>query len=163
MTDHEPTDRIEETGPPARTILYAVVNPLVELLLRSPLHDLLSDSLLLLTFIGRRSGREYTTPVGYHRLGDGLVVFTHSGWWRNLRGGRPVTLRLRGERRRAEATPVTDPEAVAEHVHRFLETHGTDAARRIGLQVEGESVPDQAAFVQALEETVVLELELEDR
>jgi deazaflavin-dependent oxidoreductase (nitroreductase family) len=74
-------------------------NPLVAWLLRSPLHGLMSGSTMLVTFTGRRSGRTYTTPVNYlwdddHEL---LVVSPRDHlWWRNLRGGAPVTVRVQG-------------------------------------------------------------------
>ena len=68
------------------------------LLLRSRLHGLLSGGLMLVTVTGRRSGRRYTTPVNYVRRDDVLTVFSRSErtWWRNLRGGAPVTVRLKG-------------------------------------------------------------------
>jgi len=73
-------------------------NPLVASLLCSPLHALISGSVLLLTFQGRGSGRTYTTPVNYVRDGEDLLLVAardHT-WWKNLRGGAPVKLRIRG-------------------------------------------------------------------
>ena len=73
-------------------------NPLVIWLLRSPLHALMSGSVLLLTFEGRKSGRTYTTPVSYIRDGEDVLLVAARGhsWWRNLRGGAPVRVRIRG-------------------------------------------------------------------
>jgi deazaflavin-dependent oxidoreductase (nitroreductase family) len=73
-------------------------NPLVVWLLRSPLHVLMSGSVLLLMFEGRRSGRIYTTPVNYVRDGKDLLLVAardHT-WWKNLRGGAPVRLLICG-------------------------------------------------------------------
>jgi hypothetical protein len=83
-------------------------NPLVRLLLRSPLHRLASGRLALITVTGRKSGREHTFPVGYERVGDTVEVPVlwpeRKLWWRNLRGdGAPVRLRLRGEDRAGHA------------------------------------------------------------
>jgi len=73
----------------------------VRALLRSPLHGLLSGSLLLVTYTGRRTGRTFTIPVLYAEVGVDLVVYVGRSrekvWWRNLRGGAPVRVRLRGE------------------------------------------------------------------
>ena len=82
-------------------VFNRVGNPAVRLLLRSPLHPVLSGQLALITVTGRRSGRSYTIPVGYRREGDVVVVPVgwpeRKLWWRNLRGeGAPVRLRLRG-------------------------------------------------------------------
>ena len=38
-------------------------NPFVGALLRSPLHGFMSNSTMLLTYTGRKSGKTYTTPV----------------------------------------------------------------------------------------------------
>jgi deazaflavin-dependent oxidoreductase (nitroreductase family) len=76
------------------------INPLVRAVLGSPLHRLLSHKLVLITLRGRRTGRLYTTPVGYAQAGDTLYVlvgdYQTKTWWRNLQGGAPVQLRLRG-------------------------------------------------------------------
>jgi len=89
-------------------LFFVIINPIVGLLLRSPVHGLWSESLMLITFTGRRTGRVYTTPVRYLESGDAVWVFTslETKWWKNLRGGATVTLRIRGEDRpyRAEAT-----------------------------------------------------------
>jgi hypothetical protein len=69
-------------------------------ILRSPLHVLLSRNTLLITFKGRRSGKQYTTPVNYALVGDLIYVTSMKDrtWWRNLRGGAQVTLRLQGKK-----------------------------------------------------------------
>lgn len=57
-------------------------------ILRSPLHGLVSNNLMLITFTGRTSGKTYTTPVNYVRDGETLIVLSHTDrtWWKNLRG-----------------------------------------------------------------------------
>ena len=82
-------------------VVNRAANPAVRLLLRSPLHPLVSGQLALITVTGRRSGRSYTIPVGYG-LRDDIVNIpvgwpARKRWWRNLRGdGAPVRVRLRG-------------------------------------------------------------------
>jgi hypothetical protein len=76
-------------------------NRAVELLLRSPLHPVVSRHLALITVTGRRSGHDYTFPVGYRRTGDRVTIPVmwpaRKVWWRNLQGGARVRLRLTGE------------------------------------------------------------------
>jgi len=153
---------VETRGPPVPDAAYRVINPLMTLLLRSPLHSLVSDSLMLLTFTGRQSGDEYTTPVGYWVRDGKLVVSTHSPWWHNLRGGQPVTVRLRGERRSGIATPYPEPETVAEYVETFIDRNGVDAANRLGLAIRGDREPTRAELEAGVEGTVVIEIELTD-
>jgi len=75
-------------------------NPLVVGILRSPFHWLLSFGLMLITVIGRRSGREYTIPVGYQRDGGLITVLASEAptkqWWRNFETAAPTRLRVRG-------------------------------------------------------------------
>jgi len=54
-------------------------------------HRLFEGRVVLLTTVGRKSGRQWTTPLAYMRLGDSLVVAASCGgsdrlpdWWLNL-------------------------------------------------------------------------------
>src|SRR4051794_25919814 len=69
--------------------------------------------LLLLTTVGRRSGKRRTSPMMYVRDGGQyLVIASNNGaaqdpeWYRNLRADRQVTVELPGEEFRARATPL---------------------------------------------------------
>jgi hypothetical protein len=78
-------------------------NCAVATLLRSPLHRVISRQLALITVTGRRSGRQYTFPVGYRRAGERVTISVGGPArklsWRNLRGGARVRLRLGHEER----------------------------------------------------------------
>ena len=88
-------------------LVNRTINPLVRGLLRSPAHRLVSSHLALLTVTGRRSGRTFTFPVGYHQEGDVVTIGVdwpeRKRWWRNLLDGAPVELLLRGVRRTGTA------------------------------------------------------------
>jgi len=77
------------------------LNPLVIRLLRSRFHWLLSPGIMLITFTGRKSGRQYTTPVGYYDIGNIILVMVSDAqnrqWWRNYRQTKPITLMLKGK------------------------------------------------------------------
>jgi hypothetical protein len=81
-------------------VFNQTANRLVRGLLRTPLHRVASGRLALITVTGRRSGRSYTFPVGYRQEGDRVTVGVEwparKVWWRNLRNGAQVRLRLRG-------------------------------------------------------------------
>jgi len=89
------------------------VNKAMKFVLRSPAHGMVSKTVLLITFTGRKSGKTYTTPVSYSQNGDQVNIFTHAVWWKNLRSGTPVTLRLRGREFQGLAVPVEDKQAIA--------------------------------------------------
>lgn len=82
-------------------------NHAVALLLRSPLHPLVSGRMALITVTGRRTGREYTFPVDYRRDGDRVTIRVgwpaRKVWWRNLREPADVRLRLAGHERAGRA------------------------------------------------------------
>jgi hypothetical protein len=84
-------------------LVNRAINPLVRGLLRSPAHGLVSSHLALLTVTGRRSGRTFTFPVGYHQEGDVVTIGVdwpeRKRWWRNLLDAAPVEIWLAGVHR----------------------------------------------------------------
>ncbi len=97
------------------------LNPMIIAILRSPLHSMMSKAVMLITFTGRKSGKQYTTPVSYTQEGETVYVFTHGRWWKNLQGGAPVSLRLRGQELNGFALPVSDDkQRIAEGLGLFL-------------------------------------------
>ena len=68
------TSAVERKVPPS--ILIKISNPVVRLLLRSPLHGPLDSAVLLLHVTGRKSGRRYVIPVNYVDIGGRLTVVT---------------------------------------------------------------------------------------
>jgi hypothetical protein len=78
-------------------------------------HRLMSARLVGLTVTGRRSGREFVFPVSYREEAGALLV-TPGGserktWWRNLVGGAPVRVLLRGSWRDGRAVVEPRPRA----------------------------------------------------
>ena len=87
-------------------------NRAIEALLRSPLHALAGRHLALITVTGRRSGAQHTFPVGYRSSGEALTIPVmwpeRKLWWRNLREGAPVRMRLQGVERAGHAQARVD-------------------------------------------------------
>jgi hypothetical protein len=125
--------------------LYRVLNAGVGLLLRSPLHGLVSGRIMLLTVTGRRSGRLFTVPVSYLRYREGFFCFTSgrwSAWWKNLRGGAPVKARVRGRWLPGSARAETGGGAVVEALGEFLTAFPATAGRYgVGLDADGRPNP----------------------
>src|ERR1700760_307359 len=88
------------------------VNVPMRAVLRLPFPTPLSANLMLVAYTGVKSGRAYLQPVSYARDGDTLLTPGGGRWTLNLKGGRPVTLRLRGRRVPAHADLVSDPAEV---------------------------------------------------
>ena len=117
--------------------------------LRSPFHGLLSDGMMLITVTGRKTGKKYTTPVGYYREGGDLWVITSRDrtWWKNLRSGADVELLLGRRPVAAFAELELDEDAVQARMHDYIK-HVPRAAKPLGIRVENGIVnADDAARV----------------
>jgi len=136
-----------------------VANPIVRLLLRSPLHPLLSGAVLLLTYTGRRSGRRYTIPVQYARTDRRVVIWPadhqRKRWWRNLSSPAPVELRIRGRTVHGTAQAVTDDhDAIQDTLTTYLQRFPR-AARALALD---SGSPDT---LRGADRTVVVRVDLD--
>jgi hypothetical protein len=143
-------------------LLRYVGNPIVGAILRSPLHGMLSRHLMLLTVVGRRTGRRYTMPVGYVSQDGALDVLVANRplklWWRNLEGGAPVALVLRGRFAwgRAEALTVErNPRAFMFALRNYVAGNPA-GARAVGIQ----DVEDLAGLRSAAGGVAMVRIEL---
>ena len=98
-----------------------IINPLMRLMLRSPLHGWMSAAVLLITYRGRKSGQEHTLPVQYVQDASNIYIVPgyaeKKTWWHNLKGGLEVRLRLKGQTLSGYGT-LLQPEAEAEEILR---------------------------------------------
>lgn len=119
-----------------------LVNPLMRVILRSPLHRLVSGHLVLLEFTGRRSGRRLCLPVAWHQVDRSLCVFTNSNWRANFRDRRPLEVTIAGRRHAAHGWLDEDADLVAEIYSRQIEVIGLNRARRaLAIRVNVERAP----------------------
>ena len=97
-------------APRAQTLgAQKMVNRLVLGLLRTPLLSRAAGRRLVTLYVtGRTSGRRYVIPVAYTGQDGDLLIGTPFGWGRNLRGGEPLTIRLRGRLRQADVRVYRD-------------------------------------------------------
>jgi deazaflavin-dependent oxidoreductase (nitroreductase family) len=102
--------------------LMKLQNPFMLWLLRSPFHGAVSKFYVVLGFTGRKSGKPYATPVQYAFEDNTVYIVTSEGyvWWKNLRGGANVTLRIRGKDYTGWAETDTGQEAVRMHWEKIL-------------------------------------------
>ena len=74
---------------------------------------LVRKGITVVSYTGRRSGRTFSTPVGYQRQGDVVSIKVmmpdSKTWWRNFSGeGGPLTLELDGVQQTGHATSHRD-------------------------------------------------------
>ncbi len=136
------------------------VNSAMKFVLRSPAHGVVSKTVLLITFTGRRSGETYTTPVDYSQDGDLVTIFTHANWWKNLRGGAPVTLRIQGRELQGVAEAVAeDKGAIATGLSRHLRKVPSDA-RYYGVTFDEHGNPNAEEVEKAAQNVVMIPIRL---
>jgi hypothetical protein len=135
----------EPVKPIAPLWLFKAINPIMKALLRSPLHRLLSGTLMLLTYTGRKTGRSYTIPIGYFVWDkDELMAFSSARWWTNVRDGTPVTLLLQGRQVEAIPTVIHERGAIINTLEKFIEQLGWQTARKLMLGLPADRAPTQA-------------------
>lgn len=97
-------------GSPIVPAFNAVAAKLVDVPL---LGNVVRRNLVMISYVGRRSGKTFTTPVNYRRIGDEVVIRvglpSAKTWWRNFLGdGGPITLQLNGTDRTGHAIAARD-------------------------------------------------------
>ncbi len=137
-----------------------IINKIMVLLLRSPLHGLVSRHILLFTFRGRKSGKTFAIPLGYMRQGDRITLFTDHNWWKNLRGGVPVTLRIQGKTYQGSATALPeDKELTVSELQAFVK-NAPMSARAYDIQMDAKGQPDLASVQSAAQRFTLIHVQL---
>jgi hypothetical protein len=136
-------------------------NPIIRWLLRSPLHFVVSKNMMLMTYTGRKSGNSYTIPMNYVAI-EG-VLYTISTreriWWRNLRGGADVCLRLKGEDKPARAEAITGEAEVADKLSLYLKT-APQLARYMNVRLDANGSPNSEDIDHLAREKVMVCMKL---
>lgn len=100
-------------GGPVRKFVD-VFNGMTTALVDSPrLGPLVGRRITTISYVGRRSGRTFSLPVGYRCSGEqvtiGVAMPDAKAWWRNFLGdGGPLTIRLDGADRTGHAVAQRD-------------------------------------------------------
>jgi deazaflavin-dependent oxidoreductase (nitroreductase family) len=135
------------------------MKPVIVALLGSPVHGLMSQDVLLLTYAGRKSGKRYTLPLSYVEKNGNLYLCTRgSQWQRNLRGGVGVELRLRGRSVRASAAVLDadSPEALV-GLRAFV-THNKRTGEMLYKVANDGGAPRESDLEREVRNSVVVRL-----
>ena len=132
-----------------------MMNKIPAAVLRSPLHPLMSKKYLLLSFTGRKSGKKYTTPMSYIREADSLLMTTDSPWWKNLRGGAPVTVRVEGYEHKGIGEAITQHAEVVRVLGKLLDAQ-PGYGKYIGLKSSPGEQVDPAELERVAYDRVVV-------
>lgn len=144
--------------------LYSVINPVVKLVLRSPLHGLMSRNTLILEFKGRKSGKTYTTPVSYHATDSQVNCFTAKDykWWRNLVDADEVGLMLQGRKVTGKPSVLADGSShVKAALHDLLLAVPRDAPHA-GVALDADGSPSPSDLEEASKRLVLISIAIQD-
>jgi hypothetical protein len=155
-TKYDPNQ--QTTNPKETGTMPPWLNRTMAWVLRSPFHRVVSNSIMLITFNGRKSGKSYTTPISYTRQGEEIIAFTHSPWWKNLRGGAPVQLRLKGKNVQGIAETVADdPTTILPYLRTHLRNVPRDA-RFYAVKLDAKGQPNEVDLQKAAHDSVLIRI-----
>ncbi len=107
--------------------------------------------ILLLKHTGRKSGKQYATPLQYEKIGSDYYIGAARGvnadWFRNLQANPNAEIAVGRETYTVLAEPITDPERVADFLAYRLERHPL----MIGLMMRMHKLPMKPSREQLLE------------
>jgi len=114
-------------------------NDFVTFFLRTPLHVFLGNTMLI-TVTGCKTGRKYSTPVGFYREGETLWVLSSRDrtWWRNIKNGGAVSLLLNGKAVSAFAEAQLNEEDVKMRLTEYVQCQPL-SARSLGIRMENKT------------------------
>ena len=116
---------------------------------------------MLITFTGRKSGRLYTTPVNFIQLEDHLLTISlrKRTWWRNLRGGAHVQLKLKGKQIEANAEVYENLEDVADYLNEIIQL-APAYTKYLEIPIDDQDSPIDGALREAAKERVIIQTTL---
>ena len=134
------------------TVVLKLVNPMLGLLLRTPLAGPARKQLMVLSFTGRKTGRPYSIPVSAHVIDNDLYALTGAPWKQNFRGGAAAEVVYDGKTTGMRGELIRDRAVVSDLFLRCAQEYGvTRAQRMIGLKFRDERIPTLDEFGEAVD------------
>jgi hypothetical protein len=116
---------------------------------------------MIITFAGRKSGKQYSTPASYFKENGNVYCFTHGGWWRNLKGGATVKLRIHGSDYQGHAEAIIENNDKKSDVLTKLLKSNPGDARIYNVSLDASGNPDKDAIDRAVVDAAMIETVLE--
>ena len=142
--------------------LMRLMNPFIELFLKSPFHQILSSRALLLEFTGRRTGRAFGSPLRYVRANRRNRCFPsrETQWWRNLIE-KEMARAIVASRGIDVSTQVvigaTEKEILTNALRSYIGAYPQDAAFH-NIKLDKDGVPNESNIERAVANGIIVEL-----
>lgn len=136
-----------------------ISNFFMKVIINSPLHPLLGNNFAVITVEGRKTGRQYSTPVNVMQTDDGFTVVSLRSrtWWRNLRGGRPAQLRVSGKRDTVRGEVLECRDEVIDGLAHYFQQHPS-YAKHFGVRLDDGGQPAKNDLERVAGERVMIRL-----
>jgi hypothetical protein len=136
---------------PPVSLLHAA-NPVVKLLMRTPLSGRLRKQVMVVNVTGRRTGRRYSIPLSAHRIDGDLYALSSASWKHNFRNGVPCVVLLGGKTMHMRGELIEDRDVIAGLSRRCAESYGVRRAQPLmGLKFRGGQLPTVEEFADAVD------------
>lgn len=142
-------------------ILDQLRKPIEKIILKSPLHGLLSDDLALISFTTLESGKQLSFAVAYvkeNRIVRALCPRKEK-CWKKFSFGSPVALTIRGVSFQGWGEIVKEPDELRREWESIL-NEKPEMAEKLGLTEKIGGEVDLADLAELLNEFAILRIEI---
>jgi hypothetical protein len=132
--------------------LLRIANPVMRVLLRTPVAGSARDQMMVVSFKGRKTGRQYSIPLSAHRIDGDLYAITSAQWKFNFRDGAAAEVLHRGKTTTMRGELIQDRAVVSDVSRRCAESYGVKRAQRMmGLKFRDARIPTVDEFAEAVD------------
>lgn len=101
----------------------------------------MGDFVMVITTTGRKSGKTFSTPIGYVYAGEAYVALTTGGavqsnWYQNVRAHPQATLEIKGQRRAVRVEFLDDPAQRAAALALFRDQRAASFKSFFGVTID---------------------------
>jgi hypothetical protein len=133
-------------------------------LLGTPLAGPARKQMMVVTFKGRKSGKQYSVPLSAHFVDNQLYAITSAKWKNNFRDGADAEVLHDGNRTQMRGELITDAAVVADLSRRCAESYGVKRAQRmLGLGFRDNRIPTLEEFTEAAQREKMAAVKLTPR
>jgi hypothetical protein len=155
----EQTPAVTVSHPPEK--LLRAVNPAIRFLLGTPLAGPMRKQMMVVSFKGRKTGRQYSIPLSAHVIDNQLYALTSAPWKNNFRDGADAEVLHEGKKTRMRGELITDAAVVADLSHRCAESYGVKRAQTMmGLGFRDNRIPTLEEFTEAAQREKLVAVKL---
>lgn len=137
--------------------LAARANAIMRPLLTSPLHALLSSRLMLLSYVGGKTGSKYVFAIGYFPWDNGdVLALSSANWPKSLDSANDIQVLIKRRWLKAEPTVIRHDDQKADILGEFARRNGPKAAKGLMLGLPADRQPDRQELLAAAAKTTLV-------